>query len=122
MKRSAAELDKNTKNLAFINFYYKQLKNDEDHWKCKCGKIRKQIKNTGYTNLMNHLQTQHKDYVDVVQSQKRNGQLDLAGFTPCEAATQLFGWLDLIITDGYFFLYLFCFSNYSTYHFFRSYL
>ena len=98
MKRSAPTDDK---NIEYVNFYFKPLKNDEERYKCKCGKLRKQAKKTGYTNLMDHIRTQHKDYVDVVKNQKKNGQLDLAGFTPSEAATQVFGWLDLILTEGY---------------------
>lgn len=98
MKRSAPTDDK---NIEYVNFYFKPLKNDEERYKCKCGKLRKQAKKTGYTNLMDHIRTQHKDYVDVVKNQKQNGQLDLAGFTPSEAATQVFGWLDLILTEGY---------------------
>lgn len=101
MKRSAPTDDK---NIEYVNFYFKPLKNDEERYKCKCGKLRKQAKKTGYTNLMDHIRTQHKDYVDVVKNQKKNGQLDLAGFTPSEAATQVYGWLDLILTEGYSFL------------------
>ena len=31
-------------------------------WKCSCGKVLSQKKNTGFTNLFNHIKSQHPEY------------------------------------------------------------
>jgi hypothetical protein len=106
MKRAAPDKPTSeTSNVENVNYYFKVTDNP-DRWICRCGKKLKQEKKTGYSNLMSHITKQHKDYINEVQTQKKGGQLDKYGFSPCEAAMQIYGWMDLIISEGYYFVHL----------------
>ena len=41
--------------------YFKRQPTSDDHWICSCGKVLKQRKNTGWSNLMSHINLQHGD-------------------------------------------------------------
>ena len=41
--------------------YFKQIDISAGTWKCKCGKILVQKKNTGWSNLLNHVKRQHPE-------------------------------------------------------------
>lgn len=48
------------KNL--VKNYFNVTNEDNSRWQCKCGKILTQRKNTGWSNLFNHVKTQHPEY------------------------------------------------------------
>ena len=41
--------------------YFKQIDISAGTWKCKCGKVLVQKKNTGWSNLLNHVKRQHPE-------------------------------------------------------------
>ena len=75
---------------------------EDDRWKCKCGKIVKQPKNKGYTNLINHLKSVHPDYKNELPSTSKQND-SFAGSTKAEPVTKkaehLYCWLDWIFTE-----------------------
>ena len=52
-----------------VKRYFKQDKGTEE-WTCTCGKKLKQRHGTGYTNLFNHIKSQHKDWDGGASGQK----------------------------------------------------
>jgi hypothetical protein len=102
MKRTL-ELDQNAVigNKEYIEYYFKKVVNKDGLFKCRCGKERKQAPKTGFSNLLNHIKCEHKDYDSVVQSELKKGHLLDKYFYPSEKATQIYGWLDWIISEGY---------------------
>jgi len=46
---------------SIVKRYFTALE-EEGEWRCKCGKLLKQKKNSGWTNLFNHVKKQHPEY------------------------------------------------------------
>merc|ERR1712062_649345 len=66
----------------------------ENKWKCRCGRELTQKKGSGWTNLLNHLKSQHPNYSDDAS------QLKLSTFMPKnKMADTVFGWIEWICTD-----------------------
>src|SRR5690606_3736714 len=102
MKRSLETDQQKTQisNEEIVQHFYTKVANSTYLWQCKCGAQRKQVNKTGYTNLMNHLSNAHPGFEkDVRESMKSGLQLDKY-FYPSEKASQIYGWLDWIISDG----------------------
>ena len=60
-------------------FYFELMPDEEDKYQCKiCPKVqRTQAKNTGYSNLMNHVTHAHPNYVqELEQSINSDGMLN----------------------------------------------
>ena len=53
-------------NKSVIDFYFKSI--GEDRFKCKCGRIRKQTKGSGFSNLKNHINSSHPTWRTEVSS------------------------------------------------------
>ncbi|ETW08902.1 hypothetical protein H310_01394, partial [Aphanomyces invadans] len=75
------------KSKDLVNFYYTQVA--KNSYKCKvCGLVRKKEPCAGYTNLLSHLESKHKDfrtdYVDDQSSQPGT----LAGYGFIDAKTK----------------------------------
>ena len=46
-----------------MQYFHQPAPVDEpDIWQCQCKKQMKQKKGSGWTNLLNHIKTQHPDY------------------------------------------------------------
>ena len=57
--------------------YFQEV--EPDHWKCTCGKILKRKKSSGWTNLINHLNSQHSGWNKA--SDGRQATLETSGFS-----------------------------------------
>ena len=67
---------------------FTQVPGRPDFWKCGCGKILKQEKATGWTNLVAHIRTQHGE------SSPPSSQKTLQ--FQCKKSETVFGWLRLV--------------------------
>ena len=47
--------------------YFHQIPDSDSQWKCVCGKVCSQKKNSGFTNLFNHIKSQHPEYAETNQ-------------------------------------------------------
>jgi hypothetical protein len=92
--------DSEFSNTDIVSFYFNQQE-EKSKWLCKCGKVRTQIENTGYSNLINHVKTAHSNWSEEVKSSKFSNSLAKYLFLPNDKAKQIHGWLDWIIRDGY---------------------
>ncbi|RHY26879.1 hypothetical protein DYB32_007205 [Aphanomyces invadans] len=87
------------KSKDLVNFYYTQVA--KNSYKCKvCGLVRKKEPCAGYTNLLSHLESKHKDfrtdYVDDQSSQPGT----LAGYGFIDAKTKnVYEWVRYVV-DG----------------------
>ena len=103
-KRTASDKPASTKKAAenkqYVDYYFRLVPGSAHTWKCKCGKKRKKLDGTGNSNLMSHIKLEHPNYETQVNEAKPGiGQY----FVQSETATTLYGWLDLIISEGYVF-------------------
>lgn len=77
---------------AFVNTYFKNIDEEETKWECKCGKVLVQRKNTGWTNLVNHIKSQHQD-----QHKSETQNLKMENFFTNSNTTKkggnIYGWL-----------------------------
>ena len=71
-------------------------KTEEGVFKCQCGKIRKQTKASGYSNLLSHIHQAHKNYNEIM-AQSNN----VLGFKVSEKASSIYGWLEWIIMGSH---------------------
>merc|ERR1712062_685144 len=80
----------NSKDLQLISLkYFTPLENDI--YKCSCGKILKQKKGTGWTNLMAHIRSQH----DVTGDSKQN----TLSFMHSKKTETIHGWIEWICME-----------------------
>ena len=92
-------------NRDIVKWFFKEKKDNPGVWVCQCSIERKQAEKTGYSNLMSHLRSDHKNYEQTYKNSLHNSNLDKF-FSPSDKAIRIYGWIDWIITDRYFF-YLF---------------
>jgi hypothetical protein len=104
MKRARpleSKKNKQATNAELVKFYFTQDEKVDGSWHCTCGKTRKQLPNTGTSNLINHIKTEHKNFEEEVKLASH--QKDIGSFfSPSEKAKNIYGWLDWIISEGYF--------------------
>ena len=79
-------------NKEYVDYYFKVSVNCPEKWICRCGKKLKKASNTGYSNLMVHVRTQHKNYVEDYDKVRKGSQLQHFGFVPCDSAIKVL-WL-----------------------------
>ena len=53
---------------AIVKRFFTEFPEDNSKWKCRCGKILTQKPNTGWSNLFQHIKSQHSDYLQDAQS------------------------------------------------------
>ena len=53
---------------AIVKRYFTEFPEDNSKWKCRCGNILTQKPNTGWSNLFQHIKSQHSDYLQDAQS------------------------------------------------------
>ena len=94
-------------NKEAVNFYYKLTGRIPNEWKCVCGNVRIQQVGAGYSNLMQHITSQHPSYLKEILEQKKYGKLEMYGLVPSARVSQIYGWLDFIISEGYMNLFSF---------------
>ena len=87
-------------NKEIVNVYYTAEKAGTDKFKCLCGKSRTQKPNTGLSNLVQHVKESHPDWEKVLEKARTQASLDRF-FRPDQKSLQIYGWLDLIISEGY---------------------
>ena len=83
-----------------VNHYFAVL--SDDTRKCVCGKVIKQTKNKGYTNLLNHVKSAHPNYQKEVYPSEN--QIDaFAGFVfvtkVTKKAENYYAWLDCVCSE-----------------------
>lgn len=102
---------KQINNQDIVNFYFKQDQKAPHKWHCKCGKSRQQAVNSGTTNLVNHVLTDHPNYREEVNNALNQKEIQTY-FLPSEKATNIYGWLDWVISEGYIKVFLNFFCSY----------
>ena len=70
---------------------------EADVWQCKCGTKRKQRKNSGWMNLLTHIQQQHKNSNVGASSSNESRNVAIENYFVSDKAKNIFGWLDWII-------------------------
>ena len=70
---------------------------EDGKWRCKCGKELIKKKGCGWTNLVNHLKSQHPDYNEI----EENKQAKIDNFVSLKnkKAENVFGWLEWICVE-----------------------
>jgi hypothetical protein len=89
-------------NKALCLYYFK-LENPEksdEKYICKCNTRRTQKPNTGWSNLLSHITTDHPEHVEEYSNHIKKNSLDNY-FKPSQKALKIYGWLDFIISGGY---------------------
>ena len=71
----------NDGNKFIVQLYFTQSTDSNNKWKCKCGKEITQKKNTGWTNLFNHVKSQHPEYTERERHLKPTGRMTEAILT-----------------------------------------
>ena len=77
-------------NKSVIDFYFTSI--GEDRFKCKCGRIRKQTKGSGFSNLKNHINSSHPTWRTEVSS----GVETIIS----NKAKNIFAWLEWVIMEN----------------------
>jgi len=76
--------------------FFTKVNGQDDVWQCKCGVRRKQRKNTGWVNLVTHIQQQHK--CDVEKATEKISSY-FGGDAVTDKAKNVFGWLDWVCSN-----------------------
>ena len=61
-------------------------------WKCSCGKVLSQKKNTGFTNLFNHIKSQHPEYASSGSQPSISSCFALAP-SSCKKGDNIYAWI-----------------------------
>ena len=83
-----------------VSFYYKPHDTLQHHFVCLCSRVREQ-KGTGYTNLMDHIKREHKDYEARVIEARLAGA-DRSVFRSIVVSSKgkkIFQWMETVIGD-----------------------
>ena len=82
-------------NSKAVKLYFKHL--GEDEYVCQCGRKRKQKPNAGFSNLINHLNTDHANWK---QDMKLRNQTFLISADVSAKTYNIFASIDWIIYDN----------------------
>jgi hypothetical protein len=97
MKRKAVD---GPTNQQLVSYFYTPSAVDKNKWTCKCGKVRTQVVNSGYSNLVNHVKTAHSNWLeDYRQGAPKEACLDNFVFLASDNALKIHGWLDWIVME-----------------------
>lgn len=103
-------MDKKGKELT--EYYFTIVEGTTDTYECRCGKKRKQRPKSGFSNLMNHINTSHKNENIETESDRVTKQryfnVPMSFLTICRKLTHyyssktkcVYGWLRWIILEG----------------------
>ena len=47
--------------------HFHQIPDSDSQWECVCGKVLSKKKNSGFTNLFNHIKSPHPEYAETNQ-------------------------------------------------------
>jgi len=84
-------------NAKVCQAIYKKVNGAAESYKCAiCQKVIVQKKNTGYTNLMHHVQGSHKDYQNVVAIALEKNKIPFAG---TDSSRNMYEWVKWIVHD-----------------------
>ena len=88
----------NDGNKFIVQLYFTQSKDSNNKWKCKCGKEIIQKKNTGWTNLFNHIKSQHPESTERERHLKPTSSIDHYVKTndASKKGKNIFNWIDWI--------------------------
>ena len=104
-------IDPPPSNKELCVFFYGNTPHDNNHiWKCRCGKLRKQIIKQGYQNLMGHLKSHHPDHLDIfyMAQQMSNPSSKFQHVGICQTkltylvnakSSNIFKWLEWIVME-----------------------
>ena len=79
---------------AIVKRYFTEFPEDNSKWKCRCGKILTQKPNTGWSNLFQHIKSQHSDYLQDAQSTLQSFVVSKPAST--KKAANIYSWLEWI--------------------------
>ena len=82
-------------NDVLVAAYFKQCGDNENTWKCVCGKTLTQKKGTGKSNLVSHIKSQHPDF-EKKFAKSTVTNFYQSGASASRTATNIYGWMDLI--------------------------
>ena len=82
---------------ALVESYFTKVAPNE--YKCKCGRKRKQKDGAGYSNLLNHIQSDHPDHAHHVM-ETNTVITNSAGMAATRKANNIYCWIDWIITEA----------------------
>jgi hypothetical protein len=99
LQSESKRVSNKAENQELVKFYFKLKDGSDEKYVCRCGKERSQKANTGWSNLVSHVHTDHLNWKQEIVDGRNSISSFL--FMPSEKAKQIYGWLDLIITEGY---------------------
>ena len=79
---------------AIVRRYFTEFPENNSKWKCRCGKILTQKPNTGWSNLFQHMKSQHSDYLQDAQSTLQSFVVSKPAST--KKAANIYSWLQWI--------------------------
>lgn len=89
-------MSKQTKST--VELYFIQDPDNSSKWKCKCGKVLVQRKNAGWTNLLNHIKSQHPEHNQIVKPHPKLDNFVTVGDNT-KKGRNIYGWLNWICCD-----------------------
>ena len=78
-------------NKSNANSFFTDIGNET--WQCRCGRKRKQSLKRGYGNLMEHIRSDHPNYIDEIKKR--------ANPIVSKLAQNRYGWLEWIVVIGF---------------------
>jgi hypothetical protein len=86
-------------NKDIVSHFFKFEKGSTEKYKCVCGKVRSQKPGTGNSNLVQHVKEAHENWEQQLEAARKNS---ITRYFQADAKSyQIYGWLDLIISEGY---------------------
>ena len=84
--------------------FFSKESDDSNIYVCQCGTKRKKT-GSGSQNLVSHVQTAHREYEELFQSQGQLTQLQMEKFYTTSKSSNLHGWFDFIINGLFRFFF-----------------
>ena len=78
-------------NKSIANSFFTDIANET--WQCCCGRKRKQSLKRGYGNLMEHIRSDHPNYIDEIEKR--------ANPSVSKLAQNRYGWLEWIVVNAF---------------------
>ena len=77
------------------NFFFTKI--EAEKFKCRCGKVRKQSKASGFQNLVSHIHSAHPNFEELM----RTGTKTIQNHFISDYALNVHGWLEWVIVGGH---------------------
>ncbi|ETK72146.1 hypothetical protein L915_20704 [Phytophthora nicotianae] len=81
-----------------------------EYFRCRCGKVRKQTSRNGFTNLMQHVRSEHPTFQGEMLA-ATTAQTGSVAHYACRTAMNRFGWLEWIVKANL--LLMFCENTFA---------